>query len=109
VTTSLRDRHRVAQTAALTLIVLPLLGVPSYFVGQAIANSLDHDRSNGVLALGLILGVAVPAVLSAVLARSWGELRWPAAVSLGIGSGVVALAALFMTFVAVCTSTTCVV
>ena len=93
----------------LTLVVLPLFAVPIYFLGQGIADAFDDDRTNGVLALGLMLGVAAPALLSIFLARVWGEFRWIATLVLGVGSGLVSLFVLFTTFVAFCTATTCVV
>lgn len=93
----------------LTLVVLPLFAVPIYLLGQGIADSFDDDRTNGVLALGLMLGVAAPALLSIILARVWAEFRWFATLALGVGSGLVSLVVLFTAFVAFCTATTCVV
>jgi hypothetical protein len=103
------DSYSAGKTIALTLVVLPLFAVPTYFLGQGIANSFDDDRTNGVLALGLMLGVAAPALLSIFLARVWGELRWIATIALGVASGLVSLFVLFTAFVAFCTATTCVV
>jgi hypothetical protein len=62
-----------------------------------------------VLALGLMLGVAAPALLSVFLARVWGELRWIATLALGVGSGLVSLVVLFVAFVAFCSATMCIV
>jgi hypothetical protein len=81
----------------LTLVVLPLFAVPSYFLGQVIADSFDDDPTNGV---------AAPALLSIFLARVWGEFRWIATLALGVGSGLVSLVVLFTAFVAFCTATT---
>jgi hypothetical protein len=103
------DSYSAGKTIVLTLVVLPLFAVPSYFLGQGIADSFDDDRTNGVLALGLMLGVAAPALLSIFLARVWGELRWIATLALGVGSGLFSLVVLFTAFVAFCTATTCVV
>ena len=99
----------MGKTVALTLVVLPLFAVPIYFLGQGIADSFDDDSTNGVLALGLMLGVAAPALLSVFLARVWGELRWIATLALGVGSGLVSLVVLFVAFVAFCSATMCIV
>jgi hypothetical protein len=103
------DSYGVGKTTVLTLVVLPLFAVPTYLLGQGIADSFDDDRTNGVLALGLILGVAAPAFLSIFLARVWGEFRWIATLALAVGSGLVSLVVLVTAFVAFCTATTCVV
>jgi hypothetical protein len=99
----------MGRTAALALLVIPLFSVPSYFLGQGIADALDNDRSDGVLALGLVLGVAVPGVMSIAVTRARGASGWLAALAVGVGSGVVAVGVLLATFVAACTATTCVV
>jgi hypothetical protein len=69
-------------------------------VGQHIADSLDTDDSNGVFALGLILGVAVPVLVAVWVARFPAAWKWLPALALGIGSGflsvVTLLAALFL-------------
>jgi hypothetical protein len=103
------DSYNAGKTIVLTLVVLPLFAVPTYLVGRGSADSFDDDRTNGVLALGLMLGVAAPALLSIFLARVWGEFRWFATLALGVGSGLVSLVVLFTAFVAFCTATTCIV
>jgi hypothetical protein len=109
VTASTPGGYGTWKTVMLALVVLPLFAVPLYFLGQGMAGSLDDDRTDGVLALGLILGVGLPGIMSTVLARWWGDLHWVAAVVLGVGSGFIAVGVLFATFLAVCTATTCVV
>ena len=78
------DSYSAGKTIVLTLVVLPFFAVPTYFLGQGIADAFDDDRTNGVLALGLILVVTAPALLSIFLARVWGELRWIATLALGV-------------------------
>jgi hypothetical protein len=101
--------YGVARVVALAFVILPLFAVPSYFLGQVIADTLDDDPTNGVLALGLMLGVTFPAILSFLLARSWGKFRWFAALALSVGSAAAAVGVLLATFIAVCSATTCVV
>jgi len=77
--------YRTGTTVALTLVLLPLLAIPIYLVGTGIADALDDDPTNGVFALGLILGVGLPAMTSLVFARSWSELKVAADNRLGRG------------------------
>jgi hypothetical protein len=85
--------------------VLPLFSIPVYLVGQGLADSLDRDDTNGVLALGLILGVVLPALGSMVLAHAGGALGQLASIGLGIVSGFLSL----VTFLVHCSATRCVV
>ena len=93
----------------LTFVVLPLFAIPLSLLGQGIAEALDDDRTNGVLALGLMLGVSVPGVAAVTVARSWGQFRWHQALALGIAAGGISLVVLFVAFFAFCTATNCVV
>ena len=56
-------------------MVFPFFAVPVYLVGQGIADSLDDDRTNGVLALGLMLAVGLPSLVSIAVGRRWGGMR----------------------------------
>jgi hypothetical protein len=98
--------YRPGRVVALALVALPLLPVPIYLVGSATARTLDTDPTNGVLALGLVLGVGLPAVTSLALARSWGQLGW-LPTTLGVASGVASVGVLFVAFAAYCSTVTC--
>lgn len=97
------------KTLALSLFLLPLFAVPLYLAGQGIAGALDDDRSNGVLALGLMLGVPLPGLASIIVARAWGELKWVPALALGFVTGGISLVVLFGAFLVSCSATNCVV
>jgi hypothetical protein len=90
-------QHTRRMTAAIVLglVVLPICAVPLYLGGQYIADSADSDSSNGVLALGLILGVAVPALVAVSVARFRATWTWFPALALGIGSGLLSVVTLF--------------
>ena len=103
------DSYGVGKTIVLTLVVLPLFAVPTYFLGQGIADSFDDDPTNGVLALGLMLGVAAPSLFSIFLARVWGELPWIALLALGVGSGLASAVVLLAAFGVFCSATNCIV
>jgi hypothetical protein len=85
-----------------TTLVLFILAVPLYLIGQSVANAADNDDSNGVFALGLFLGVGGPALLTILLA--YRALRFPAAVAvaLGVTTGMAAVVVLFAALVIAC-------
>lgn len=98
------DSYGAGKTILLTLVVLPLFAVPTYLLGQGIADSFDDDPTNGVLALGLMLGVTAPSLLSIFLARVWSELPWIAALALGVGSGLASMVVLLAAFGVYCSA-----
>ncbi|HET9673424.1 MAG TPA: hypothetical protein VFP31_01345 [Gaiellaceae bacterium] len=87
------------------LVLVPLLSVPLYLLGSAVANALDEDSSNGVFALGQILGVLGPAALAFVIASR--RLSVAVAVVLGLVAGVVSAGVLLVGLAVVCSGTDC--
>jgi peptidoglycan/LPS O-acetylase OafA/YrhL len=108
-TTERPGSYGLGKTLLLTLVVLPLFALPAYLVGHGIVDSVDDDRTNGVLALGPILGIGGPALLSLFVARVWGELPRIAALALGVASGVASAFVLLLAFATYCSATRCVV
>lgn len=98
-------RTRFVAPIAIALLVLPLLAIPLYLLGGRIADGLDHDDSNGVFALNLVLGVGGPGLLAIALA--WRKLNIPVAVVLGIASSIVSLVVLFIAFLIYCDAVNC--
>jgi hypothetical protein len=110
VTADARPRaYGLGKTLLLTLVVLPLFAVPAYLVGQGIVDSVDKDKTNGEFALGMLLGIGGPALLSLFVARVWAALPRLAALALGVASGVVSAVVLLVAFVSYCSATTCIV
>ena len=101
--------HGAGRAVVLALVVFPFFAVPVYLVGQGIADSLDDDRTNGVLALGLMLAVGLPSLASIAVGRRWGGMRWVVALALGLASGCLSLGVLLVFFLAACTAANCVV
>jgi hypothetical protein len=97
----------LARVAAAALLLPPLLAVPLFVLGGRIANGLDDDASNGVFALDLLLGIAGPVVLAALLAYRRAGI--PIAVVLGIASGLISVAVLFVAFLVYCDTRDCIV
>jgi hypothetical protein len=87
-------------------------GIPEEHWPAAFAQwiaELTDDRTNGVLALGLMLGVSVPGLASVTVASSWGQFGWHQALALGVAAGGISLVVLFVAFFAFCRATNCVV
>ena len=61
-------------------------------MGNRIAGAPDDDESNGVLALGLMLGVAGPGLLA--IAVAYRRVKTPMAVALGIAAAVISVGVL---------------
>jgi hypothetical protein len=95
------------RAAIVALILAPLLAVPAYLVGNLIAAALDHNDGDGVFALGQLLGLVLPGILSIVVARWSGSLRWPLVIVFGAASSALGLVVLFLAFVAACSATQC--
>jgi hypothetical protein len=93
-------RSRIAAVLVITLVLLPLLSIPFWLVGGRIADALDNDDSNGVLALDLILGVGGPGLLA--IAVAYHRVKTPIAVALGIVTGGISLVVLFVAFLIYC-------
>jgi hypothetical protein len=92
------QKHRTGAIVAISLLIFPLFAVPLYLMGFDIARGVDDDRTNGVLQLGLLLGPGLPALASVLLTRLKGGLRWPAALAVGVSSGVLSVVVLFLAF-----------
>lgn len=102
-------RTRFVAPIAIALLVLPLLAIPLYLLGGRIADGLDHDDSNGVFALDLVLGVVGPGLLAIVIAIAWRKLNVPVAVVLGVVSSIVSLVVLFVALLIYCDAVNCIV
>jgi hypothetical protein len=89
------------------LVLLPLLSIPFYLLGNRIAGALDDDESNGVLALGLMLGVGGPGLLA--IAVAYRRVKTPIAVALGIAAAVISVGVLLAAFVIYCDAVDCIV
>jgi hypothetical protein len=89
------------------LVLLPLLSIPFYLLGNRIAGALDDDESNGVLALGLMLGVGGPGLLA--IAVAYRRVKTPIAVALGITAAVISVGVLLAAFVIYCDAVDCIV
>jgi hypothetical protein len=100
-------RTRFVALIAIALLVLPLLAIPLYVLGGRIADGLDQDDSNGVLALNLLLGVGGPGLLAVVIA--WRKVNVSLAVVLGFASSIVSVAVLFVAFLIYCNAVNCIV
>jgi hypothetical protein len=82
-------------------------GRPPFLVGERFADALDDDESNGVFALGLVLGVGGPALLATLVA--WRQVKRPVAIALGLAGGAVSVAVLFAAFLIYCSAVDCIV
>jgi hypothetical protein len=100
-------RHGALALIVIALVLVPLTAIPLYLVGQRVANALDDDSSNGVFALGVVLGVGGPALLATIVA--WRRARPAIAVALGLASGAIAVAVLLASFVVYCSAVACIV
>jgi ABC-type Fe3+ transport system permease subunit len=103
----MRARSGVVALTVVALVLAPLTAVPLFLVGQHVADALDDDKSNGVLALGLLLGIGGPAALTSVV--SWRRARRSIALALGLTSGAASVAVLFAAFLVYCSAVDCVV
>ena len=99
------QRSRIAGVLVVALVLLPLLSVPFYLLGNRIAGALDDDESNGVLALGIMLGVGGPGLLA--IAVAYRRVKTPIAVALGIAAAVISVGVLFAAFVIYCDAVDC--
>jgi uncharacterized membrane protein YphA (DoxX/SURF4 family) len=99
-------RSRIA-AVLVALLLLPLLSVPLYLLGNWIVQELDDDPSNGAFALQLFLGIGGPGLLAILVA--YRKVGIPLAVVLGIASGFVSAGVLLVTFVIYCDATDCIV
>ena len=89
----------------LWLLVVPLLSVPLAVVGTRVADALDDDSSNGVFALGPILGLVGPALIAFAIAVR--RLPVPVAVVLGLVAGVVSAGVLLVALGVYCSGIDC--
>ena len=99
------QRSRIAGVLVVALVLLPLLSFPFYLLGNRIAGALDDDESNGVLALGIMLGVGGPGLLA--IAVAYRRVKTPIAVALGIAAAVISVGVLFAAFVIYCDAVDC--
>ena len=100
-------RSGLVAAIVVAFVVAPLLAIPLYLLGGRIADALDHDGSNGVFALELVLGVGGPGVLALLVA--WRRASVPVAVALAVASTALSLAILFVAFLIYCSAADCVV
>ena len=95
----------MARVVAAALLLLPLLALPLFLLGGRIAEGLDDDRSNGVFALGILLGIGGPALVDALLA--YRRRGFALALVLGSASGLISAAVLIVSFIVYCDSRDC--
>jgi hypothetical protein len=100
-------RSGLARLLLITLVLLPLFAIPLFLIGGRVADALDDDASNGVFALDFLLGVGGPGVLATIVTRR--RVGIPVAVGLGVASGAVSLAVLFVAFLIYCSAVDCIV
>jgi hypothetical protein len=103
----MRARSGVAAAVVAAVVLAPVTAVPLFVVGERFADALDDDNSNGVFALGLVLGVGGPAFLATLVA--WRQVRRPVAIALGLAGGALSIAVLFAAFSIYCSAVDCIV
>jgi len=99
-------RSGFGRLVALVLVVVPLLSIPLYLLGNRVADALDRDSSDGVFALGLLLGVGGPTAVAAAIAAR--RVRLALAAVLGLAAGAVAAVVLLAAFVVYCSGDRCI-
>ncbi len=103
----MRARSGVVAVVVAAVALVPLTAVPLFLAGERFAAALDDDKSNGVFALGLLLGIGGPAVLATLAA--WRHVKRPIAFALGVAAGAVSVAVLLAAFLIYCSAVDCVV
>ena len=103
----MRTRSGVAAVVFAAVALVPLTAVPLFLVGERFAAALDDDKSNGVFALGLVLGIGGPAVLGTLIVSR--HVKRPIALALGVAAGALSVAVLLATFLIYCSAVDCVV
>jgi hypothetical protein len=103
----MRAPSGVVAVIVAAVVLAPLAAVPLFLVGERFADALDDDESNGVFALGLVLGVGGPALLATLVA--WRQVKRPVAIALGLAGGAVSVAVLFAAFLIYCSAVDCIV
>ena len=93
---------KLALSAMVALIILPLLAIPAYLAGWSMGP--DPSAKDGV---GVLLGLGVPALLSVVITRWGGNASWIVAILLGLASGGIAAFVLFVGYLVGCAATDC--